>query len=76
MIDKIKKDIVSKYGMTYKFKINNIRNKSEYFIGEISEIYDRVFVVKSSDEKCVSFTYSDILTGNVEIREKMGVNFK
>ena len=72
MIDKIKKDIVSKYGLTYKFKINNIRNKSEYFVGKISEIYDRVFGVKGEDERCISFTYSDILTGNVEIHKKMG----
>ena len=71
MIDKIKKDIVSKYGLTYMFKINNIRNKSEYVVGKISEIYDRVFVVKSEDDKCTSFTYSDILTGNVEIHDKM-----
>ena len=72
MIDKIKKDILGKYGVTYMFKINNIRNKSEYFVGKISEIYDRVFVVKSEDERCISFTYSDILMGNVEIHEKMG----
>ena len=71
MIDKIKRDIVSKRGVVYKFKINNIRNKSEYVVGKISEIYDRVFVVKSDDERCFSFTYSDILTGNVEIQEKM-----
>lgn len=71
MIDKIKKDIVSKYGLIYKFKINNIRNKSEFVVGKISEIYDRVFVVESGDKKCISFTYSDILTGNVEIHEKM-----
>ena len=76
MIDKIKKDIVSKYRITYKFKINNIRNKSEYVIGMISEIYDRVFVVKSSDGKCTSFTYSDILTGNVEIHEKIAWQIK
>lgn len=72
MIDKIKKDIIGKRGLIYKFKINNIRNKSEYVVGKISEVYDRVFVVKSNDNKCTSFTYSDILTGNVEIHEKMG----
>jgi len=72
MIDKIKKDIISKCGLTYKFKINNIRNKSEYVIGKISEVYDRVFVIKNDDEKSTSFTYSDLLTGNVEIQEKMG----
>lgn len=72
MIDKIKKDIISKRGLIYKFKINNIRNKSEYVVGKISEVYDRVFVVKSDDNKCISFTYSDILTGNVEIHEKKG----
>ena len=71
MIDKIKKDIVSKYGLIYKFKINNIRNKSEYVVGKICEVYDRIFVVKCNDGKCSSFTYSDILTGNVEILDKM-----
>lgn len=71
MVDKIKKDIFLKKGHYFEFKVNNIRNKCDIFEGIILEVYDRVFVVKTIDENIVSFTYSDILIGNVEIREKM-----
>lgn len=71
MIDKIKKDIVSKVGKNYIFKINNIRNRIECVEGSIVEVYDRVFIVNTDSDLVLSFNYSDVLTGNVEIQDKM-----
>ena len=67
MLDKIKKQIFNKRGKNIKIKINNIRNKSEYVDGIITEVYDRFFVVMCSDGITRSFNYSDILTTAVEI---------
>lgn len=71
MIDKIKNDVFKMKNFVYRFKINNIRNKSEYVVGRVSEIYDRIFIVKSDDGIMHSFSYSDVLTGNVEIGDKL-----
>ena len=71
MIEKIKKDIVSKIGKNYIFKINNIRNRMECVEGSIVEDYDRVFIVNTNSDLVLSFNYSDVLTGNVEIQDKM-----
>ena len=71
MIDKIKKDIFSKVGKNYIFKINNIRNRMECVEGCIVEVYDRVFIVNTNSDLVLSFNYSDVLTGNVEIQDKM-----
>lgn len=58
-------------GYTFRFKINNIRNKSESVVGKVSEIYDRIFTVNTYDGMTLSFSYSDVLTGNVEIQDKI-----
>ena len=71
MIEKIKKDIVSKVGKNYIFKINNIRNRMECVEGSIVEVSDRVFIVNTNSDLVLSFNYSDVLTGNVEIQDKM-----
>lgn len=71
MIDKIKKDIFSKVGKNYIFKINNIRNRMDCVEGSIVEVYDRVFIVNTDSDLVLSFNYSDVLTGNVEIQDKM-----
>jgi uncharacterized protein Veg len=51
-------------------KINNIRNKSEEIFCKVKEIYPRHFVVETNDGIKRSFSYVDILTGNVEIESK------
>ena len=73
MIDKIKKDIVSKYGMIYKFKINNIRNKSEYFIGKISEIMDngKQNILRVEGLKNFLVPFMDEFIENVDVNSKV-----
>lgn len=60
-IEKIKKQIEENIGKTVEVKLNIGRNKYEYFIGEISEIYPFLFIIKKENE-LKSFSYSDVLT--------------
>ena len=73
MIIKIKNDIFNKKNKFYKFKINNIRNKSEIICGCICEVYDKVFVIKTIDGINHSFAYSDVLTGVIEIQDEISI---
>ncbi len=67
MLYGIKKYINDNKNKKINLKINNIRNKSEYVNGRVTEVYERFFVVDSFDGIKRSFNYSDILTKNVEI---------
>lgn len=67
MINKIKEYISKNINKKIRLKVNNIRNKSEYFEGKITEIYERVFIVDCKDGIKRSFNYSDILIKSVEI---------
>ncbi len=67
MIYSIREYVFNNKNKNVRLKINNIRNKSEYVEGTISEVYERVFIVSSKDGLKRSFNYSDILTGNIEI---------
>ena len=67
MINKIKEYITNNINKKVRLRVNNIRNKSEYVEGIISEIYERVFIVDCIDGIKRSFNYSDILIKSVEI---------
>ncbi|MBQ1812604.1 MAG: Veg family protein [Bacilli bacterium] len=67
MIDKIKNELNINRFKNLKIKVNNVRNKSEFFEGNISEIYERIFIVNCNDSIKRSFSYSDVLIGNIEI---------
>ena len=71
MLNKIEEMILYYKNKSVEIKVNNIRNKSEYINGVITELYERVFVVLSSDGIRRSFNYSDILTGTIEIVSKI-----
>ena len=67
MINKIKKDIQNKKGERLKFRFNGARNQIEEFEGLITEIYNRIFIIKTSKNEIKSFSFNDILIGNLEI---------
>ena len=50
-IEKIKNNIDSKLGNNVKVIYNGSRNKREEYSGVISEIYNFIFIIKTSDEK-------------------------
>ena len=67
MINKIINDLRLNSLKRLKITVNNIRNKSEYYTGNIIEMYERIFIVECEDRIKRSFSYIDILTGNIEI---------
>ena len=70
MIDKIKKELLELKNKKVDLKVNNLRNKSEIVTGKIIEYYDRLFILETEIYLLISFNYSDILIGNVEICKK------
>lgn len=68
MINKIREDLINKKGKAYKFRYNGTRNQIEEFTGIIVGIYNNIFTIKTIEkEELKSFTYSDVLIGNLEI---------
>lgn len=68
MINKIRNDLLNKMDKVLNFRYNGTRNQIEEFKGIITEIYNSIFIVRIVDKEEVrSFTYSDILIGNLEI---------
>ena len=68
MINKIREDLVNKKGKVLKFRFNGSRNQIEEFKGIIVGIYNYVFTINTIGEReeIKSFTYSDLLIGNLE----------
>lgn len=66
MIDKIKEKVKSYEGIPIKFKYNGSRNQIEIFEGTITNCYKCLFLIKGNNFS-KTFTYSDVLTGLLEI---------
>ena len=66
MIEKIKDEIQSFEGKTIKFRYNGSRNQTEEFEGIITKCYKCLFLIESRNFS-KTFTYSDILTGVLEV---------
>ena len=64
-----KEFIKSNYGKRVIVKVLGIRNKIELVEGIISECYSHVFIVKTKFGS-KSFTYTDVLVGNIKITLK------
>ena len=67
-IKKIKDVVFSNLGKTIGFKVNGSRNQIEEFDGKIVNVYPALFTVKSLNNGMIrSFSYVDILTGDLEL---------
>ena len=68
-IEKIKNNLEENRGKRLNFRFNGARNQIETFSGVISNTYNSVFLVKidNETEQIRSFSYSDVLTENLEI---------
>lgn len=69
MIDKIRDSILLKKGMNNKFRYNGARNQIEEFEGCINGVYNYIFTIKTLNNVIKSFSYSDVLIGNLEFIE-------
>lgn len=67
MINKIKETISLQKGKNSKFRYNGARNQIEEFEGVINGVYNYIFTIKTIKNETKSFSYNDILIGNLEI---------
>lgn len=64
------KDLVYRYyGKSVVIRVLGMRHKIEIYEGVISEYYDNIFILSTKMGK-KSFTYSDILVGNIKLNVK------
>lgn len=61
--------VKSSLGKDVVVKVLGIRNKNEIIKGIIIECYPNIFLIESNNMK-KSYTYADVLIGNVVIRLK------
>lgn len=67
MIDKIKSLVLDNLGVERKFVFHGSRNMLDEFTGKIIGIYPAIFTILDSNGTLKSFSYSDLLIGNLEI---------
>ena len=67
MMNKIKNKVKENVGIKHKFIFNGSRNQIEEFEGIINKTYNKVFTILVNDNTLKSFSYSDVLTNNLEI---------
>lgn len=69
MLNKIKKQVEEKIGKELLFRFNGSRNQIEEFKGVVNATYAAVFTIMVDNYGVRSFSYSDLLTNNLEIVE-------
>ena len=66
-IDIVKNEINKNIGKKVKITVHGMRNKTEFYEGNIYQIYPNIFTILSDyGEK--SFTYRDIITKDITIK--------
>ncbi len=67
MIDKIKMMVEENFEVDRKFIFYGSRNMNEEFTGRVVGIYPAIFTILDDNGSIRSFSYSDLLIGNLEI---------
>ncbi len=68
-IYQVREFIRGNYGKRAIIKVLGIRNKTDLYEGLISECYKNVFILSTKMGK-KSFTYTDVLIGNIKVSVK------
>ena len=70
-IDKIRNYIKENKNKLLMFTYKGSRNQTDEFVGKIIETYRMVFTIKVNDKtnRIKSYSYNDILTNNLIIKE-------
>ncbi|MBQ8844659.1 MAG: Veg family protein [Clostridia bacterium] len=66
-LDEVKIKISELKGKNVEMSINRGRKKIDIVSATIKDVYPSVFTIKTEDEKVQTFSYFDILCGNVVI---------
>ena len=67
-IEKIKNIVNENKNKVVDFKYNGSRNQTEEFSGTIENVYKAIFTIKINNDIIKSFSYTDVLIGNLEIK--------
>ena len=67
MIDKVKDIVIENLDVERNFIFHGSRNMLDEFTGKIIGIYPAIFTILDSNGVLKSFSYSDLLIGNLEI---------
>ena len=68
-IEKIRALVKENINKPLSFRVNGSRNQDESFHGVILDAYNAVFIVRNVEQNFVrSFSYTDILIGNLEFK--------
>ena len=68
-LDEIKEKISKLKGQSVQMSINRGRKKIESLCAMIKDVYPSVFTIKTADEKLQTFSYFDVMCGNVVLDE-------
>ena len=69
-LEDIKLKIQNLKGQNIQMSINRGRKKIEFVTATIKDVYPSVFTIKTPDEKLQTFSYFDVLCGNVVFSEE------
>ncbi|MBE7075890.1 MAG: hypothetical protein E7375_02320 [Clostridiales bacterium] len=69
-LDEVKLKISNMKGQDVKMKINRGRKKIEFLTATIKDVYPSVFTIKTQDEKLQTFSYFDVMCGNIVLNEQ------
>ena len=70
MIKKIKRELCDMVGLRVCVVMKGSRNRRDEYFGNVEGILPNLFSIKLDDGMVKSFSYADVLTGNVEINVK------
>ena len=66
-LEEVKMKIADLKGKSIEMSINRGRKRIENLSATIKDVYPSVFTVKTLDEKVQTFSYFDVMCGNVVI---------
>ena len=67
-LDEIKSKITKLKGQSVNMSINRGRKKIELITATIKDVYPSVFTISTQDKKVQTFSYFDVMCGNVVLQ--------
>ena len=68
-LEEVKLKILALKGSQVEMNVNSGRKKIEQISGVIRDVYPSVFTVETKLEKIQTFSYYDVLCGNIQLQE-------
>ncbi len=68
-LEETKMKITNLKGHNVNMSINRGRKKIEFVKATIKDVYPSVFTIKTADEKLQTFSYFDVMCGNIVLND-------